>query len=60
MNEREQEITGILAHSSLFLDMHPAERERVLDYIVSSYFNAVPDENSRTCKPEPANKKSLS
>jgi hypothetical protein len=48
MNEREQEITEILTASSLFLDMHPAERERMLDYIVSSYFNAVPDENGRT------------
>jgi hypothetical protein len=58
MNEREQEITEILTASSLFLDMHPAERERVLDFIVSSYFNAVPNENSRTR--EPAVKKPLS
>jgi hypothetical protein len=58
MNERKQEITEILTNSSLFLEMHPAERERMLDYIVSSYFNAVPDENSRTCKP--ADKKPLS
>jgi hypothetical protein len=56
--EQEQEITEILTGSSLFLDMHPAERERMLDYIVSSYFNALPNENSRTC--EPAVKKPLS
>ncbi len=45
--EQEKEINNILIDSSLYLSMSPAERQRLLHYIVSSYFNLLPVENSR-------------
>ena len=32
--------------SSLYLDMSATERQKLLDYLVMSYFNSLPDENS--------------
>ena len=45
--EQEKEITTILINSSLYPGMSPAEREQLLLYLVSSYFDLVPDENGR-------------
>jgi hypothetical protein len=45
--EQEKEINNILIDSSLYLSMSPAERQRLLHYIVSSYFNLLPVKNSR-------------
>ena len=44
--EQEKEINNILIASSLYLGMSPAERRKLLHYLVSSYFN-LPVENSR-------------
>lgn len=35
---QEEEILAILLGSALFEDMSPAERERLLSYLVKSYF----------------------
>jgi hypothetical protein len=45
--EREKEINNILADSSLYLGMSPTERRKLLHYLVSSFFNYLPFENSR-------------
>ena len=45
--EQEKEIINILIDSSLYLGMSPAERQNLLQYLVSSYFNLLPVENSR-------------
>jgi hypothetical protein len=45
--EQEKEINSILIDSSLYLSMSPAERQRLLHFIVSSYFNLLPVESSR-------------
>jgi hypothetical protein len=44
---KEQEIDNILIDSSLYLGMSPADRQVLLHYIVSFYFNLLPVENSR-------------
>ena len=45
--DQEKEINNILIDSSLYLSMSPAERQRLLHYLVSSYFNLLPVENCR-------------
>jgi len=45
--EQEKEIANILIDSSLYLDMSPAEREMLLRYLVSSYFDFLPAKNIR-------------
>jgi hypothetical protein len=45
--EQEKEINNILADSSLYLGMSPVERRKLLHYLVSSFFNLLPVENSR-------------
>jgi hypothetical protein len=45
--EQEKEINNILIDSSLYLCMSPAERRKLLHYLVSSYFNLLPVENRR-------------
>jgi len=45
--EQEKEINNILIDSSLYLSMSMAERQKLLHYLVSSYFNFLPVENSR-------------
>ncbi len=45
--EREKELNNILIDSSLYLGMSPAERRRLLHYLILSYFNRQPVENSR-------------
>jgi hypothetical protein len=37
--EQEKEIVNILVDSSLYLDMSQEERQRLLNYLVRSYFN---------------------
>jgi hypothetical protein len=44
--EQENEINNILIDSSLYLEMSITERQKLLLYIVSSYFN-LPVENRR-------------
>jgi hypothetical protein len=38
-HEQEKEIVSILVDSSLFLDMSQEERQRLLNYLVTSYFD---------------------
>jgi hypothetical protein len=45
--EQEKEIVNILIGSSLYLDMSQANREKLLNYLVASYFDPLPGENSR-------------
>ena len=45
--EQEKEINNILIDSSLYVGMSPAERRKLLHYLVLSYFNLLPFENSR-------------
>jgi len=45
--EQEKEINNILVDSSLYLSMSPAERQKLLHYLVSSYFNLLPVEDNR-------------
>lgn len=45
--EQEKEIVNILVHSSLYHGMSMKERQRLLHYLVTSYFNPLPDENSQ-------------
>ena len=45
--EQEKEITNILINSALYLDMSPAERQKLLQYLVSSYFDLLPVKNER-------------
>jgi hypothetical protein len=45
--EQGKEIINILIDSSLYLGMPLPERQKLLRYIVSSYFNLLPVENSR-------------
>lgn len=45
--EQEKEITNILINSSLYLDMSPAEKQKLLRHLVSSYFDPLPVKNER-------------
>ena len=45
--EQEKEINNILIDSSLYMSMSPAERQKLLHYLVSSYFNLLPVEDNR-------------
>jgi hypothetical protein len=45
--DREKEINNILIDSALYLEMSPAERQKLLRYLVSSYFNLLPVKNRR-------------
>jgi hypothetical protein len=45
--EQGKEIINILIDSSLYLGMPLPERQKLLRYIVSSYFDLLPVENSR-------------
>ncbi len=45
--EQERELTNILIDSSLYLDMSQTDRQKLLHYLVSSYFNFLPDDNNR-------------
>jgi hypothetical protein len=45
--EQEKEIINILIDSSLYLGMSLEERQNLLRYLVSTYFNLLPVENSR-------------
>ena len=45
--EQENEIVNILIGSSLHLGMSETNRQKLLRYLVASYFNPLPGENSR-------------
>jgi hypothetical protein len=47
IREQEKEIANILIDSSLYPDMSPAERHKLLHHLVLSYFNLLPVENRR-------------
>jgi len=47
IREQEKEITNILIDSSLDLNMSSADREKLLCYLVSSYFDLLPAHNNR-------------
>jgi hypothetical protein len=46
--EQEKEIANILIESTLYVDMPIPERQILLDYLVSSYFDPMLSDNSRT------------
>ena len=45
--EQVKEIVNILIGSSLYLDMSQTERQKLIHYLVASYFNPLTGENSR-------------
>ena len=45
--EQVEELTNILIDSSLYLNMSQMDRQKLLNYLVSSYFNFLPSENNR-------------
>ena len=45
--EQVEELTSILIDSSLYLEMPQMDRQKLLKYLVSSYFNLLPSENNR-------------
>ena len=46
IREQEKEIANILSNSSLYLDMSPADRHKLLHHLVISYFfNLLPVKN---------------
>jgi hypothetical protein len=47
VREQEKEINNILTDSSLYLGMSPAERRKLLRFIISTYSKLLPFENSR-------------
>jgi hypothetical protein len=44
--EQEIELTNILIDSSLYPDMSQIDRQKLLNYLVSSYFNILPSEDN--------------
>ncbi len=40
--EQKKEIVNILIDSSLYLDMSQTDRQKLLHYLVASYFNPLP------------------
>ena len=47
IREQEKEINNILVDSSLYVGMSPAERRKLLHFLVLSYFNLLPVRNRR-------------
>jgi hypothetical protein len=45
--EQEEELVNILIGSSLYLGISETNRETLLQYLVATYFNPLPGENSR-------------
>ncbi len=45
--EQERELTNILIDSSRYLDMSQTDRQKLLNYLVSSYFNLLPIDKNR-------------
>ena len=45
--EQEEELMNILIDSSLYRDMSQEDRQKLLNYLVSSYFNINPRKKSR-------------
>jgi len=46
-NKQEEELMCILLSSSLYQDMAPEDKQKLLNYLITSYFNIVSIENSR-------------
>ncbi len=46
--DQEKEIVNILIESTLYVDMSIPERQRLLNYLVTSYFDPMLSDNSRT------------
>lgn len=45
--EQEEELLTILIGSSLYQGISQTKREMLLHYLVDTYFNPLPEENSR-------------
>lgn len=43
----EKEIANILIDSALYLEMSPADRQKLVHDLVSSYYNLLPKNNRR-------------
>jgi len=48
LQDQEKEIVNILIESSLYVDMSMPERQRLLNYLVTSYFDPMLSDNSRS------------
>ncbi len=46
-NDQEKELVGILLDSSLYQDMSTEDKQKLLNYLVTSYFSILQDRNSR-------------
>jgi hypothetical protein len=46
-SEQEKELISILLNSSLYQDMAPEDKQKLLNYLVTSYFNLIPNKESR-------------
>ncbi len=46
-NDRVKELNSILLRSSLYQDMAPDDKRELLNYLVTSYFDVLPDRNNR-------------
>jgi hypothetical protein len=44
-SEQEKELINILINSSLYRDMNPEDKHKLLGYLVSSYFNIIQKES---------------
>ncbi len=42
-SEQEKELNSILLRSSLYQDMAPEDKRELLNYLVTSYFDVLPD-----------------
>lgn len=47
IKEHEKEISNILINSSLYMEMSPAEKHKLLHFLVLSYFDLLPVKNER-------------
>jgi hypothetical protein len=45
-SEQEKELINILIDSSLYRDMYPEDKKKLIDYLVTSYFSDI-QTNSR-------------
>jgi hypothetical protein len=46
-NEQEKELVCILLNSSLYQDMSPEDKQKLLNYLVTSYFSILSERNNR-------------
>jgi len=45
-HEQEKELISVLLNSSLYEDMAPEDKQKLLNYLVTSYFNILTGNNS--------------